>query len=447
MRKLLYYLSLMWAVLCLAPACSSDDEPADTPPPAQAETLTGEDYCLMFYFADGDVEHEGSFGDHRNAVAKSLAAGSKVAVTWLTKSPQATVKPVRRYSEGGALVTDDTWDGGDNFDVTSEAALREFIEWSAAKYPGRHYILVTGGHGNVWLTSTDNPTPPATSSLAAASGQSPVTCGLIYDSSTGRSMGASAVARAVTASQVKLDAIITHNCLQGCVETLSEWQDIAHYCVATAAYLPDLAADYPKLMTLLDSGKDLKTELGEYVHHLGDYLLDYTFDNITATPIGSKFSISAIDLTKIAAMNAKLKPVFSEMKESLDRTTTITDAPAQYGLTYAKGYQKALNASLVLDVLNGPSYTHDLFDFLRNAVIYTGHVELMSLLSEAKELKDSALYVNLYSDELSGHVVSLNVLTAPAIFTSSIGLKRYKYSRFDQQTGWSDFYSALLKKQ
>lgn len=133
--KKLYMLLCAALMVSVMSSCNKKDE--------------NEGYCLMYYFSGGDYAHDSIFISQRNAIEDKLQECENISVTYLFKSSNVNDNLYRLYSESGSFVKDD-WGTDSSYPITEPSSLTDFINWSAEKFPDRKYILITGGHGNVW---------------------------------------------------------------------------------------------------------------------------------------------------------------------------------------------------------------------------------------------------------------------------------------------------------
>lgn len=396
----------------------------------EPDSISSSDFCLVFYCSGGDTTHTECMTDYKDAMEKLLPE-SGVAVTWILKSHNPDVATLRYYSDDGKFVTDEGWNGGTGYDISSPDNLAEFLQWSASRFPDRRYVLVTAGHGNVWRPSTDG-VGRADGTVAYADPR-----GLLYDGTTGRTMAASDLSAAIMESGVDVEALLTNNCLQGSVETLAEWNGYVDYVVYGTSYVPDMGGDYPYLIKLMDRSPDLRSLLYDYVAHCGEFFngIEYPFET-------GGSSLSVMEMKYFDPLMETVRKIFVEMGASLDRTSATTDFPCVYGRTFADGYRAAMEATIQMDRLDEPK-THDLYDFLFNAVLYTGHPELMTLVGEFRDRLNEAVLINVHNSGLDGHKLSFNICTYPEDLTGE-NLELYRTCRFDKATRWSDLYTTLF---
>lgn len=393
-----------------------------------------EGYCLMFYYSGGDIAHDSVFMSQKKAIENTLPSCENISATYLFKSSNVNDNVYRLYSESGKFVKDN-WNPDSSFPITEPSSLTDFINWSAERFPGKKYILITGGHGNVW--------DPVKDKISDNKGN---TKSLLYDGITDATMTSTNLATAVKNANVEIQTFITNNCLQGCIETISEWQDCFEYCISCSSYLPDFSGNYPYLMEILSTQNDIKAVLGEYIRHNSMYFQRYSkLDEQDPTEIC--VSLFAMDMKQIAAVNASLKLVFEDMMKTLEYTSFLTDYPCVYGRSYRDGFRAALTDSYRMDILGDVIKTSDIYDFLINAVVYTGSEHLRTLVYESLKLYENSIIEKFISDNVGEHYISLNFYTLP--FFSDEPNEEYwneiKLTQFDKQTNWSKLFYEIVK--
>lgn len=210
--------------------------------------------------------------------------------------------------------------------------------------------------------------------------------------------------------------------------------------------MPDFSGNYPYLMEILSTQNDIRAVLGEYVRHTSLYFKHYVLLDEQGTD-ELCVNFYAIDMKQIAAVNASLKLVFEDMMKTLEYTSFITDYPGVYGRSYRDGFRAALADSYRMDILSNPIKTSDLYDFLINAVVYTGSENLRTLVYESMRLFESAVIERFVTDNVGEHYISLNFYTLP--FFSEEPNEEYwneiKLTQFDRQTNWSKLFYEIVK--
>lgn len=184
------------------------------------------DYCLMFYMSGGDPAHDVIFYDYIERISKHLRKDG-ASMTYILKTSGSKDKVFRYYSEDSEFKRDETWSKNSDYEITSDEVLTEYINWSAEKFPNKKYILIPCGHGGIWDPINDDPTK--------------VTRSTMYDGITNKTMTSSDLARGIQNSSIKkLELLITNNCIQNSIETISEWKEACDYVICSSSYLPDM---------------------------------------------------------------------------------------------------------------------------------------------------------------------------------------------------------------
>ena len=107
--------------------------------------------------------------------------------------------------------------GEDNCDVTCPDSLTSFINWAAANYPAKKYILVMADPGGGYLPNDD---------LADAA----KTRGLIFDDGyDGKCFSAKSFARGVRNANVRPEGIVIYLCMMNNMEFLYDVKDVTDY--------------------------------------------------------------------------------------------------------------------------------------------------------------------------------------------------------------------------
>lgn len=388
------------------------------------------DYCLMFYMSGGDPAHDVIFYDYIERISKHLRKDG-ASMTYILKTSGSKDKVFRYYSEDSEFKRDETWSKNSDYEITSDEVLTEYINWSAEKFPNKKYILIPCGHGGIWDPINDDPTK--------------VTRSTMYDGITNKTMTSSDLARGIQNSSIKkLELLITNNCIQNSIETISEWKEACDYVICSSSYLPDMGGDYAYLYNHLGHFQSTKDLVIDYSKHITKFLLDYNDAYGRELSVG----ITAIDMAEIGELNTSLKATFEHMFNSLDKKSILTDLPCVPGRTYRAGYKKALKDAIGLDVLNYELYTRDLNNFLMNATTYTGDLDMLSIVSNFQDKMNKAIIFSEYLDVVNGkktpYDISFNIFTDGKILNGNT-LKAYQASIFDQATDWSKLLIEISK--
>lgn len=409
-------LTVLWS-------CSDDEHQPELPPSEPANN----GYCLMFYASGGDPEHDLSVMAAVTQAVQATADCPDVSVTCLFKASGEgegeAHNGIRRYTgEDGALVQDNGFSPGTDFNITEPSHLTDFIRWSAEKYPGRNYLLVFAGHGLTFMPKHDLPVTRAT----------------INDGT--KSMTSAQLAQGIRDTEIHLDAMIAHSCQQGSVEMLAEWEGLADYLLGSPFSVPDLCHDYHSLVADLSEGCTVEETLSrtarrsmnlwQEMHDSGHY--------------GTVIEVTRLnDLTPLWDA---LRETFKHMVATLDGVNFTTDPPSILGETYREGYRRALFAMYKHDEDDffetiRAKYSVDLPDFLRNSYVYSGNLALAPYVNRVDKVLGDVLVSHLQSN--GGHDFIYNVYVGNDLPDAEV-LNRYRTCRFDRLTGWSDLCVALL---
>lgn len=421
--KLFNYLLATLLLLVFA-ACSNDDHNPRLPAPEPA----AEGYCLMFYASGGDPEHDLSFMAAITQAAQATTGHSDVAVTCLFKASGKTEgdahNGICRYTgEDGALVKDDSFSPGTDFNITNPSHLTDFIRWSAEQFPGRNYLLVFTGHGRSFTPELDLPNTRAT----------------IKDGSN--FMTSAQLAQGIRDAGIHLAAMIAHSCQQGSVEMLAEWEGLADYLLGSPFSVPDLCHDYYSLLTDLSEERTLEEALSRTANRSMNLWKELHDNGLYGTVV------EVTRLNDLTPLWNVLRETFSHMKSNLDGVNCTTDPPSILGETYREGYRRALHALYKHDKDDffealRAKYAVDLPDFLRNAYVYSGNMALAPYVNRMQEALGDVLVTHLQSNGQHNFVYNVYV-GSNLLDADTLGL--YRSGRFDRLTGWSDLCVALLK--
>lgn len=403
-------------------SCSDNDHNPMPPAPEPA----GEGYCLMFYASGGDPEHDLSFMTTITQAAQATAGSPDVAVTCLFKASGEgeAHNGVRRYTgEDGALVKDDSFSPGTDFNITDPSHLTDFIRWSAEQFPGRNYLLVFAGHGCSFVPEFDLP------DTRAAVSDGPTI------------MASAQLAQGIRDAGIHLGAMIAHSCQQGSVEMLAEWEGLADYLLGSPFFVPDLCHDYYSLLTDLSEGRTLEEALSRTANRSMNLWKESHDNGLYGTVV------EVTRLNDLTPLWNVLRETFSQMKSNLDGVNCTTDPPSILGETYREGYRRALHALYKHDKDDffealRAKYAIDLPDFLRNACVYSGNISLAPYVNRVDEVIGDVLVTHLQSN--GQHDFVYNVYVGAGLSDGKL-LDRYRTCRFDRLTGWSDLCAALLE--
>ena len=423
MKKYLNHILALIIALSGLSSCSDKDEPSPIP---EEPEVNG--FCLMMYISGGDMEHDLIFAE-----SIRQATGDDVSATVLFKASGKGEgdqhNGVRRYTAQDGIMTEDrTFGPGDDFAITDSRQLTEFIRWSAEKYPNRHYILVIGGHGSNFTPYNDlkeQETPPSTRAT-------------LYDSY--HRMTSAQLGDAIRQSGQHIDALIMNSCNQGNIEMLAEWEGAADLLLGSPFVIPDLAYDYTSLVNDLRQGRSVEETLTLTAHRAMNLWQEFHNQEF----VGLAVEVSRIrDLTPLWEI---LRQTIEEMGNTMSGVNFTTDAPAKYGQTYGEGYLRALHSKVSHDYDDffqtmRPYYSLDLVDFLHAAYVESGNMCLASYINRLDEVLSDIVVTHRQTN--GKHDFLYTAYTNTSDYQADVR-EQYRKCRFEQLTGWCDFYETLM---
>ena len=426
MKKYLNHILALIIALSGLSSCSDKDEPSPIP---EEPEVNG--FCLMMYISGGDMEHDLIFAESIRQATD--ATGDDVSATVLFKASGKGEgdqhNGVRRYTAQDGIMTEDrTFGPGDDFAITDSRQLTEFIRWSAEKYPTRHYILVIGGHGSNFTPYNDlkeQETPPSTRAT-------------LYDSY--HRMTSAQLGDAIRQSGQHIDALIMNSCNQGNIEMLAEWEGAADLLLGSPFVIPDLAYDYTSLVNDLRQGRSVEETLTLTAHRAMNLWQEFHNQEV----VGLAVEVSRIrDLTPLWEI---LRQTIEEMGNTMSGVNFTTDAPAKYGQTYGEGYLRALHSKVSHDYDDffqtmRPYYSLDLVDFLHAAYVESGNMCLASYINRLDEVLSDIVVTHRQTN--GKHDFLYTAYTNTSDYQADVR-EQYRKCRFEQLTGWCDFYETLM---
>jgi len=425
-KKYLNHILALIIALSGLSSCSDKDEPSPIP---EEPEVNG--FCLMMYISGGDMEHDLIFAESIRQATD--ATGDDVSATVLFKASGKGEgdqhNGVRRYTAQDGIMTEDrTFGPGDDFAITDSRQLTEFIRWSAEKYPNRHYILVIGGHGSNFTPYNDlkeQETPPSTRAT-------------LYDSY--HRMTSAQLGDAIRQSGQHIDALIMNSCNQGNIEMLAEWEGAADLLLGSPFVIPDLAYDYTSLVNDLRQGRSVEETLTLTAHRAMNLWQEFHNQEV----VGLAVEVSRIrDLTPLWEI---LRQTIEEMGNTMSGVNFTTDAPAKYGQTYGEGYLRALHSKVSHDYDDffqtmRPYYSLDLVDFLHAAYVESGNMGLASYINRLDEVLSDIVVTHRQTN--GKHDFLYTAYTNTSDYQADVR-EQYRKCRFEQLTGWCDFYETLM---
>ena len=141
-----------------------------------------------------------------------------------------------------------------NADCTCPDSLTNFINWAAAHYPAKRYILMMADHGGGYMPNDE--TAPAASRKR----------GLIYDDGYNhKCFSAKSFASAVRNANVRPEGIVLYLCLMNNMEFLYEVKDVTDYVACSTYIMYAAGGAFEAIVDNLAEGKDTRTTLSNFV--------------------------------------------------------------------------------------------------------------------------------------------------------------------------------------
>jgi len=311
-------------------SCKKDEQASPEPTPTQDEI----NYLVMYYAVGGNLDD----GQMAN-ILQALDYGStdKVRMTFeykLSKSFQVDSNSTfenfdgtRRFTTDqnpdfkdkikgahkSGLNVDEIEDmcnnlksirlGDASYMMSSDTALKSFINWSKDLYPNaKNLILILGDHGGGWNLKDDGVNDCTKSILHDDNGKFPM-------------LTAKGVERAISESKVKrVKMIYTDACLMAVHENFQTYSRVTDYAMSAVEYTPGRGGNYYEMLKLLDGDKSLWDACKSYI----DYL-NTTWWN------GLKFcDLGIYDLGKNSALTAVCKSISETLVSCWNNKAEIT---------------------------------------------------------------------------------------------------------------------------
>ena len=395
------------------------------------EPVTERDYTVMFYAVS-----EGSLSEPLTTTYNDLAvlnSTDKVAMTGQfkfgrdiqeSKEPQAQAfKGVQRFTlpeKGAEFKPEVIGDASMPFSYTEP--LRDFIKWSADKYPAKNYILILWGHGEGWSYVTDSGTKGC----------------LIDDNidNSGRFMTNDELVNAVQQSGIHLKVLDFYCCNMGRMEALCEFAKIADYTRVSNEAITGNGTETGALVKYILEEAEKKDDVESFVSNVWKSYLDYTLTSCEDAIPNIPVSLAFVDLRR-------LPPVLSSVKK-------MSELLVKEYSGHKAAFDKAARSCYLCNhgVEPKDSFEYDILDYLfclSEAVKEEGepskalYDKLTGLYAEMKSNFD---YCELYRVENANEVkmfpfkLSQGVLIMDKNTYSSIHKPVYEKLAFNELTSW-----------
>ena len=279
--------------------------------------------------------------------------------------------------------------------------LQAFVEWAAAKYPAKHYLVDVWDHGGGWKFMGDVKPSPRFS-----------TRGISYDDFSGHDINTPDLAQALRGASKTIgqpiDIYSSDACLMGMAEVADEMTDAVKYFVGSEE-------------TEAGDGWNYTTTLGALYANPAMDGREFAADIVTAylNAYTSSATMSAYDLSKMKAFETAMAGL----------ANTIVLAPAadqeQYrqASTNAMRFAETDNADLVSFLKASPdsSAAQAVMKALSDLMIKAGGVGSLSSAS------GMAVWLPTQADALQGYEAD------------------YRRLQWENNTGWSKALDTLVK--
>ena len=193
--------------------------------------------------------------------------------------------------------------GAHNSDFTCPDSLTNFINWAAANYPAKKYILVLADHGGGYFPAEDLP-------------ETAMHRGMLYDDGYNKKcFSAKSFAQAVKNANVHPEGIVAYVCHMNDIQFLYEVKDVTNYVIASTYVLRAKGGALETIVNNLADGMDTRTALSKFV----DASMD-SWEALFGDPTNpDKVNYYDFTMTDVRQLN-NLAPVLKEITDRLVNT-------------------------------------------------------------------------------------------------------------------------------
>lgn len=197
--------------------------------------------------------------------------------------------------------------GAHNCDFTCPDSLTSFINWAAANYPAKKYILVLADHGGGYFPAEDLPAYATTR-------------GMIYDDgylvgNDKKCFSAKSLAQAMMNAKVRPEGMVVYLCHMNDIQFLYEVKDVTDYITAATYSIRAKGGAFEAIVDNLAEGQDTRTALSQFV----DASMD-SWEAIFGNPDNpEKVNYYDLTMTETSRLN-DLAPVLREITDRLVNT-------------------------------------------------------------------------------------------------------------------------------
>ena len=300
---------------------------------------------------------------------------------------------------------------GDTLQFMNKAEeITSFIEWSRAKHPADHYILLLVGHGKGWSAKSDGKVD-GMSSRSSMSDSFDSTKGMI-------SLDQMTNAISLAMGGEKIDALFLNNCVMETLENYTAYADIAKYVVGTFEVTQDEGTD---VGTLLDRVADVSRGTKTFFDAMAEYCDHACSDEWFAKTPSYYCDIAVTDLSKMGSVNEAFKAFADFAVANYDHAT--------YG---------TLGVNNVFDTAIRNTLTNVEFD---SFAFVTSSATTISYIRQAEE---EGAFPDFATPDDRGLYATLNPYGA-IFFLNWLENKNNTEPTTDGFTSWLEVYSLATK--
>jgi len=198
-------------------------------------------------------------------------------------------------------------------DMTSAAALSDFINWTKTTYPANHYVLVFWDHGAGWREGVSFK-------------------GAITDH-TGSIMELPDLAKGVRDSGVHFDLICFDACLMAMYEVACEFKGLTDYMAFSEDNEPGPGYPYNTILPVL-TGNPSITARDFAISTVNNYQAYYPSNWLTTH--------SAVDMSYVEQLNTNIRALANELTNDPNTFATVEGAKSS-SYSYGYGYYYDIN--------------------------------------------------------------------------------------------------------
>jgi hypothetical protein len=334
-------------------------------------------------------------------------ANVNIVVQWASLSTHKVSRLLIQKSTDASSVTSPIVQSlPSSTDMGDYNSVVDFVKWGAQNYPAKHYFLDIWDHGSGWHDKKGTFGPKEIS----------------LDENTGHMITTQQLGIALTASAQalgqKVDVYASDACLMAMAEIANEMSDSVSVYAGSEDVEPGAGWPYDTFLARLvakplASPSEVATMLSQ------EYAKLYSASSEAVT-------FSAFDLSKL--------PAFKEsVKAFADNLRSMSSADAKKYMAAAKKAQKFTNSDYA-----------DFLDFLTN-INATGGISASSQSLVQSMVTASKSLIVTSNNVQFPKATGLSIWLPQSSSTLREYASKYSQLKFDGETHWSDFLTAMLK--